>query len=223
MEILVNGQANIASSDDNVLIGQLLEYLRGEFGKQRLVARSFVLDGQEIFPDGDDPVLQQTPENFKRLEVNVVGVEVVSYDVLDELGSNMPELSKHAVKVTEMLQTGESTQAGQELEKLNASIFYVINAISSIKQLMGIDLSALSDDDMNVDEFLKNFAKDLQELTQSLKDEDFTMTGDVLEFDLAPQIESLGTLIYRIRDKIREELEENQEAEESLSTPDKDS
>lgn len=203
MEILINGQPDLAATDDDVELGALFGYLRNEFARQRLVIRQVLLDGNEIHLDENAPELKQSPAKFSKCEIEVAPVEIVAIDVLMELEANVPELANRAILVTELLQKSEFKAARTELQKFIDSTHYVSQAVKMINGLTGIDLTEkLANTGMRDD--LKLLGEHLGNVEKSLAEEDYATVGDVMEFDVSP---SVGTLVGLIR-VMREEVEQ---------------
>ena len=207
MEIFVNCQPGLASSENDVPLGELFQYLRNEFAKQRLVVRGFTLDGTVVIPEDDEATCASTPAKHKKLELDVAAAEVVAMDVLNELASKMPDLSGEAVKITELLQTGEMKTAGERLLRLNNTTQYVVQAISSINALLGNEVAAIQRDGKTINHCITTLGAQLGELKTALDEQDFATVGDVLEFDISQSITLLGSLMGDISEHIQRQLE----------------
>jgi hypothetical protein len=209
MEIFVNGQAGIAGTDDDVRLGDLFEYLQREFVKQRLLVRAWMLDGEEVFPDGGDEattaILNSTPEGRSKLEIQVAPFEVIAHDVLVELETGVPELAGKATQITEMLQKSDFAHAREELVRFSNSAMYVSQAMTSISTLLGIDLPKLmGGTTIQADiEKLGSFLKDVE---TALNENDFVTVGDILEFDVGPATKALVSLLTLMRQDVEEKL-----------------
>lgn len=213
MEILVNGQSGLASAPDDAPLGEVFQHLRVEFAKQRLVVRTFVVDGEEVFPDDNEELCAKTAADIGKLEIQLATLEAVAHDVLDELSEKMPALSAQAVTVTEKLQTGESGVAGEDLQRFVNSVAYVIEALSNIQQLLSIDFSKYDTDEHKVAEEFESLTSQLNDLNEAVKYKDVATIGDVLEFDIAPKVEFFGQVMQKLRDDIRTKVEAEVEAE----------
>jgi|GEM_PF-4324205 len=213
MEILVNGQPGMASAPDDASLGEIIQYLRVEFGRQRLVVRTFTVNGEEVFPDDDAELCARLAGDLEKLEVQLATLEAVSHDVLDELAAKMPDLAAQAVSVTEKLQTGDANVASEELQRFVNSVAYVVDAISNIQQLLNIDFAKYNTDEHDVKESFNSLGSQLNDLHEAVKDRDMATLGDILEFDLAPKIELMGTMMQALRDDIRQQVEAEVEAE----------
>lgn len=215
MEILVNGQSGLAGTTDDVTLGELFHYLRAEFGKQRLVVRTFTLDGKEVFPDENEELCEKTPADFEKLEIQLATLEAVAHDVLDELSEKMPTLSEQAVNITEKIQTGDASTATDDLERFVNSVAYVMDALSSIQQLLDVDFATYDTEEDKVSEAFESLTVQLKELHEAIQEKDMATLGDILEFDLAPKIELFGNVMQSLRDDIRAKVEAEAAAEEA--------
>jgi hypothetical protein len=207
MEILVNGQKDIASTEDNVELGDLFDFLRGEFAAQRMAVRGWVLDGGEVFPDEDELLRKRSPAAYKLLEIEVAPFEVIAFDVLRELESNVPELSEKAVGITESYQRGEQAKAAEELRRFIDSVHYVTEAMKTIATLTGIDVSTKMAESGGT-ENLKKLGEYLAALDSALGESDLATVGDVMEFDIAPSIDTLVKMLALMRSDIEAVVKE---------------
>ncbi len=201
MEILVNGQKGLASTDDDVELGDLFDFLRNEFANQRMAVRTWSLDGTEVFPDEDQLLRKRTPAGYKELRAEVAPFEVVAHDVLQELESNVPELSDKAVQITEAYQRGEQSKAAEELRKFIDSVHYVTEAMKTIANLTGIDVSEKMNESGGT-ENLKKLGEYLSALDGALSDSDLATVGDVMEFDIAPSVDTLVKMLALMRSEV---------------------
>lgn len=197
MEIFVNGQPDIVSTDDDVTIGELVHYLREQFAKQRFLVRFFALDGVEYVPEEAQAVESKTPADFQKMEVTVGSFLDVGTDIMNELAEKTPILASEAVAVTEELQSGKVVDAKQRLKRFANTANYIVNAISGVCHLNNIRVGDVTDG-TDIEENLTKFGGFLRDVQVALESEDMTTVGDVMEFDVSPQISSVTELMQRL-------------------------
>jgi hypothetical protein len=206
MEILVNGQSGLASTDNDVELGALFNYLRNEYAGKGLVIRRVVLDGQDVFIDEGGPVLSETPEKYQKCEIEVAPLEMVAIDVLVELEANVPQLAAKAVAITEHLQKSEFAKAHKELQRFIDSTQYVFQAVKTINELTGIEMgpvleaAGLKDD-------IGALGGHLAGVETAIREEDYATVGDIMEFDVSPSVQTMVRLLSLMRSEIEAELE----------------
>lgn len=206
MEILVNGQSGLASTENDVELGALFNYLRNEYAAQRLVIRRIQLDGKDVFIDEGGPELSDTPEKYQKCEIELAPIEVVAVDVLAELEANVPQLGEKAVLVTELLQKSQFKQAREELQRFIDSTQYVSAALKTINELTGIDMAPVIEkaglrDDISL------LGTHLAGVEAAIKDEDYATVGDIMEFDVSPSVRTLVTLLRLMRAEVEAEID----------------
>lgn len=206
MEILVNGQAGLASTDDDVELGSLFNYLRNEYASKGLVIRRVALDGQEVFIDEGGPILSETPVNYRKCEIEVAPLEVVAIDVLAELEANVPQLSEKAVSITELLQKSKFKEAQEELVRFIDSTQYVFQALKTINELTRIEIGPVVEA-AGIKDDIGALGGHLAGVEAALREEDYATVGDIMEFDVSPGVKTMVTLLGLMRKEIEAELE----------------
>ena len=202
MEILINGQANLASTDGNVKIGELLHYMAEELVKQRMIAQGYTLDGKEFDPHATPGVLERTAGEFQKLEIDIAPFEVVAYNVVGELIQGTIVLGEETVKVTELFQKGQLQDAAKRLDMLADSTSYVVEALKPVIGLCGFASDTKLKDGKTFDATLATLIDRLTSLKTSLGEKDYATVGDVLEFDIRPSLESLTDAMGMMRTKL---------------------
>lgn len=206
MEIFVNGQAGLASTDDDVELGSLFNYLRNEYATKGLVIRRVALDGQEVFIDEGGPVLSETPVKYRKCEIEVAPLEVVAIDVLAELEANVPQLADKAVSITELLQKSKFKEAQEELVRFIDSTQYVFQALKTINELTRIEIGPVVEA-AGIKDDIGALGGHLSGVEAALREEDYATVGDIMEFDVSPGVKTMVTLLSLMRKEIEAELE----------------
>ena len=202
MEIFINGQAGLASSDENVKIGELINYMAEELGKQRMIAQAYTLDGKELNIQETPGVLERQANEFSKLEIDVAPFEVVAQNVVGELIQGTIILGEETVKITELFQKGQLQDASKRLDIFADSVVYVIEALKPIIGLSDFASDTKLKEGKRFDETLTILLDRITGLKTSLEDKDYATVGDVLEFDIKPSLESLTDAMGMMRVKL---------------------
>ncbi|MCK6439152.1 MAG: hypothetical protein L6Q71_02995 [Planctomycetes bacterium] len=200
MDILINGERGLVETDEDVTLGQLIEYLRGELLKQRLIARTFAVDGKVLdHLDDSLDILGKSPKDFNTLDVTVASAEAVAHDLMTEFVSRVPMLSKDAVSITESLQSGDTKKGKEKLLTFIEQSLDVVKGLGSVSVLVHYNPA---DPKLSIHGALEALNGHLKSLSESIADNDYTTAGDILEFDIAPAIGDLQPMMKNLKSEV---------------------
>lgn len=209
MEIYINGQAGIAAVEEDALnlsLGHLYAHLREELTKQCQVIRSVHADGTECFPDEVQADADRPLSSITKLDLEVASFGLVSFEVVQELADKAPSLKEEAVRITEVLQTGNLQDAREKLKIFADTVGYIVQTIGTVAGLVNVKLADVCDDESTEKGLLK-LGEFLKEIDTAINEQDYATVGDILEFDVAPSLDVLLTLLDRLKTYIFERLD----------------
>lgn len=215
MKIWINGESGLVETDDDVNVQELHDYLTQELAKQGLVICGFKLDDEDVFFDVASEIHAKQASEFTKCEVDCAGAEQVSWDILCELEDKPAVLSQEAIKITEELQTGKTKEAHERLVRFSNSVSYIINGIAGANGVLGLDFTK----SLNAEEQerLGKVGTYLKDLETAVEEQDFTTVGDVLEFDVAPALGVLTTIITHMKGELFARNAGDQASSDALS------
>ena len=88
-------------------------------------------------------------------------------------------------------------QTGKDKEAFNAVLAFIelsqtiVRVLAILKDMNSLDFSSITSGDENLDSFYTGFNKVLKELAEAFDSSDTVLIGDLLEYEIAPKIDTL--------------------------------
>lgn len=171
----------------------------------REIAASGTIVGSVRFDGVDEPGFREPAILIRPLETDLI-VEIDTESpgallerVLDEAALSLPALEQSALAVAEGFRAADVTPATQGLLQLAESLMNLVALVAASAAAAGIPVANLELDGAPVGGALANLDAALGPMLEAQAARDFITVADALEFDVAPAILPLGTVIDAIR------------------------
>ena len=112
------------------------------------------------------------------------------------------ELKKTSIEIGEvslLLQTGKDKKAMDYIISFSKLSEKVLRILSYLKEANVISIKDFKIDDKSVKDFFNDMNSVLCELIEAFEVKDLVLIGDLLEYEIAPRLESFATFIARIQ------------------------
>jgi hypothetical protein len=195
MNILINNKTLDFKLEQEKTVGEVLGSIESECEKAEMTITGLKCDGKEIPAENLDELFARDPKTIESLElVTISGKDVLS--MMKELGSRFALHIPVLQEIPVLLQTGKDLAVMEAINKCSTDLhnLYQLIPLLSITGLTAdpeIDGIALRD-------YPGELSPILKDLLEALEKKDTILVGDLSEYELAPRIEKLGTVLSSI-------------------------
>jgi hypothetical protein len=171
----------------------------------RNTADTGTIVGVVRFDGVDEPGFREPAILIRPLETDlIVEIETEAPSallgrVLDEAAASLPALEQSAIVVAEGFRTADVTPATQGLMQLAESLMNLVALVAAAAAAAGIPVANLTLDGAPVGAALANLDAALGPMLEAQAARDYVTVADTLEFDVAPAIGPLESVIDAVR------------------------
>ncbi len=127
---------------------------------------------------------------------------------LEAFEEALPELAQKIVRINESYQSGRDDEGvallDRVMEELDERIPYVFAALERIPE----EQKQASTEEKSLEETVSTLLSLLSDLSSALEENDIVAAGDILEYELAEHIESLGPALQQLKKFLPEDVTE---------------
>jgi hypothetical protein len=197
--VILNGAPYIANSALGSW-GDLLDEV------DRNIAASGTIVGSVRFDGVDEPGFREPAILIRPLDTDLI-VEIDTESpsallgrVLDEAAASLPALERSALVVAEGFRAVDVTPASQGLVQLAESLMNLVALVAAAAAAAGVPVATLALDGEPVGPALANLDAALGPMLDAQAARDYVTVADTLEFEVAPAIRPLGSVIEALRE-----------------------
>ena len=196
MKILINGVVLDYQIEQEKTIGDILGSVEAECEKSGMTITGLKANGTVVPADKLDTLFSDPIDSITTLELTTISGEDVR-SMLRELGKCFTACIPELQEVPVLLQTGKDIRVMEIINACSSNLrdLYQIIPLLSITGLpsSGPDVNGV---------FLANYPAELspilKELMAALESKDTILVGDLSEYELAPRIEKLGSVLQTV-------------------------
>ncbi len=197
MEISINGNNINYSLEQEENVGQILGILESECEKNGMTITGISVDGELLAPDELDRLFSRTPEEISSLALETMsGGDIVS--VMHRLAVRMGEHVSALSEIPVLLQTGEDGQVMEIIHAFARDFESLCQSIPLLNSISTRDTSALLVEGIPLDQYPSELTPLLGELIEAIKSNDTVLMGDISEYELAPKVEVLASVLATV-------------------------
>jgi len=188
MKVFIDSKEGEERKEGN--LKEALDKIKEELKEKNLVVTKVLVDGKEI------PLLQEVVwkeravSEIEKVEVSSANPrELTIAGVLDSL-TILPKINESLREAVRLIQTGSQEKGLNLLAEALEGLNWFNVVIQGVEKVLGIELSSFSIKGVDLLKKREELAEILRKALSSFQNRDFVNLGDLIEYELAPQIES---------------------------------
>lgn len=188
LNFMVDGQTHDIKSYDGVALDNIIGMLSSEAAKNGRFIASLKVNGEELetgFETGADMVLA----DISSLEVTTVSSEQLVLEALAEGGSYLVELRNFLIQTTDAYRTGNETKGRELFIELIQGLEWFVKIASTAELQLKVDFAGTICSGQTLSEAVDSLNQILLEIIVAQEQRDWVLLTDLLEYELAPQLE----------------------------------
>ncbi len=168
------------------------------------VTNGSIIDARKVNGEGMDVMSDGCADGALAVEGTTESTEHSALDVLAEGCDYLVELHRFLLQTTEMYRAGDDTKGRELFMELIQGLEWFVKIASVIESQLNIDFSATNCAGRSINESVENLNGILLEIIVAQEQQDLVLLTDLLEYELAPQLElwlEIFTTLRYNRDK----------------------
>ena len=191
--IIIDGrESNLAITNYANLEEALVHIAAQEEMSQRIVTDVFVNNEpfSELYPHQAEDIAS---EHITELELRTVSNQQMTTDVLGELPKVIAIINSGSKTIARLFRAAEIAESLEMLQDMIAVSRDLLSTISII-----LEINPNSDTTRNLTIFGEKFSDLLEEIGNSMQDEDWMLVADLMEYELIPECDKLSAIVDSI-------------------------
>ena len=197
MNIRINGNAIEYRLDQEENLGQVLGALEHECEKNGMTITGVSVDG-ETFNSADlDTIFSRLPEEVANLELETMsGADIVA--IIHRIGEKMTVHVGNLSEIPVLLQTGEDSRVMEAIHSFAGDFESLCQSLPLLNTISERDTATILVEDIPLEQYPAQLTPLLGELIEAIKANDTVLIGDISEYELAPKVQSLATVLTTV-------------------------
>ena len=194
MEISINGNNINYTLEHEENVGQILGILESECEKNGMTITGISVDGELLEAGELENLFSRAPGDISTLALETMsGGEVVS--IMHRLGAKMEGHVSSLSEIPVLLQTGDDGKVMEIIHEFARDFESLCQSIPLLDSISSRDASTLLVEDIPLDQYPSQLTPLLGELIEAIKSKDTVLMGDISEYELAPKVEALASVL----------------------------
>ncbi len=197
MKISINGNAIDYQIDQEETLGQVLGALEHECEKNGMTITSISVDGKTLESNDLDTLFSRSPEDVSSVDLETIsGSDLVA--IIHRIGERMREHVENLSDIPVLLQTGEDSRVMTIIHSFAGDFESLCQSLPLLKTIGEKNISAILVEEIPLEEYPAQLTPLLGELIDAIKANDTVLIGDISEYELAPKVESLASVLTTV-------------------------
>lgn len=206
MDIVIDGNKDLAYADAGSSLGEILDQLQTWLQRNGRAVVTLTLDGQTLAPAAvPADVRKQKVDAYKMLDLVTLCPAELSLLTLSELAKHLPSVGSALTTAAAHFQKGNLPTAMSLLGDAVTGLQVTMDTLLKVGQLQGIELSTLLVGGKSGLDAIHRLRDKLREVQSALKSKDSVTLADMAEYELAPAVKDWQELIGGLEEKIRKQ------------------
>jgi hypothetical protein len=195
MNISIDGQP----LEESRVIGQNLEEILGELQDNHLAQDRLIgdvlLNGRTYSEDIPHAAVEVTRSDINTLDLVTHTAEEVAHHFIRNSGGMLGDLVESLPRITEVFRVGDEEEANEHFLRFLESLHLFLNMVEWTAVTMGITFDASAAGNGSLNQRMLRISEVLTQLISIQEQTDWVFLADVLEYELAPELEELRTAL----------------------------
>lgn len=200
MNVLINNEEVALDIDERPAFGDVIEQAEKFSSEQGKIITEITLNGEVVTPDEEAAKKFDPCDGSTVIEMLMDTPQSIIIKALGEADKDLPAIAENLRQVASYLQTGSRQAAFSLFSESIEQWKQVINLFRIVESALQIDAKSIVIGGRSLDCVQGELLELLLETRNSMQDDDAVTLSDLLEYELAPNIEQQ-------RDVIRELIE----------------
>ncbi len=206
MKITIDGCQDLVIPEEEETLGELLIQLEEWVKENKRVIVQVKLEGK-IFPEKNkEIVLHRKVGEFKVLELFTANLWQWAVDSLKEMEEELPRIALEMEKVGFLIQKGNYQDAFSLLDKSIEAWDRINEVLRYVERLFALDYSQIFLEGKGISGEMEKFKDSLKEANRAIEKDDLLALADILEYELAPQINEERMAVDKITKLITQQM-----------------
>ena len=206
MKITIDGCQDLVIPEEEETLGELLIQLEEWVKENKRVIVQVKLEGK-IFPEKNkEIVLHRKVGEFKVLELFTANLWKWAVDSLKEMEEELPRIALEMEKVGFLIQKGNYQDAFSLLDKSIEAWDRINEVLRYVERLFALDYSQIFFEGKGISGEMEKFKDSLKEANRAIEEDDLLALADILEYELAPQINEERMAVDKITKLITQQM-----------------
>ena len=201
IKCLVDGREHAVPAGDMDELAMFIDALSCEVGAQgRFIATTFI-DGRELCPSSEW-YRPRKLEGIRRIEVTTGLSGQLASDALQQGDRCLDELRSTLVQSVEFFRSGNDQNGIKLFIDLVTRLEWFVTTIRSVGDIMQVDFNMTLMDGTPLSEEVEGMNRILLDIVGAQERRDWVLLGDLLEYELEPQMERCREILSVLRQTI---------------------
>lgn len=196
MDIFINGVTIEYIRENEATIGEILGSLESACERAGMTITGIRVDDAVLDATKLDDLFLQSPETVSKIELDTINGDDVK-TMLRELGTEFTDCVGPLMDIPVQLQTGKESIVMETINRFSVELQNLYRLLPLLP-LTGFEPGEPRVASRPLSEIAGVLSPVLEELLAALKSHDTIMVGDLSEYELAPKIEELGTVLSAV-------------------------
>ncbi|GEM_PF-2593785 len=206
MDIVIDGNKDLAYADAGSSLGEILDQLQTWLQRNGRAIVTLTLDGQTLVPAAVPPdVRKQKVDAYRMLDLVTLCPAELSLLTLSKLAEHLPSVGSALTTAASHFQKGNLPTAMSLLGDAVTGLQVTMDTLLKVGQLQGIELSTLTVGGKSGLDAIHRLRDKLREVQSALKSKDSVTLADMAEYELAPAVKDWQELIGGLEDRIKKQ------------------
>jgi hypothetical protein len=200
LSCMVDGQAHEITVCESVVLADIIGTLNSELAKDGRFIASLMVDGEKV-EAGSEGSTDRALAQVSRLDVTTESSENPAREVLAEGCGYLGELHLFLLQTTKLYRSGDETKGREHFMELINGLEWFVKITSTVERLLNIDFSGTICAGRTLTESVDSFNRILLEIIVAQEQRDVVRLTDLLEYELAPQLELWLEIFTMLRNR----------------------
>jgi len=196
MELLLNGNKLDVQLENEKNLHEILTFFEKECIKNNATIVEIALNNEVIPASKLDEKFTTPVSNINKLEISTVCEEDI-ITAMKNLAVQLSSICEGLEQIPLQLQTNKDSEAKSVITSF-ANAFDTLCHLISLTALFPNRFSEFRIEEMDINEYLKDFSPMLQEFEGALSEKDTVLIGDLAEYEIMPRLTKLIASIQKM-------------------------
>ncbi len=195
---MVDGREHAVTAGEMDELATLIDALSDEVAKDGRFIASLMLDGRELYPSSEW-YRSRKLQGIRRVEVITGNSGQLALDALAEGDRCLDELRGMLLRSVEFFRSGNDQKGLTIFIELVTKLEWFVTTVRSVGDVMQVDFTATLMNGMPLSEEIEALNRILLDIVGAQERRDWVLLGDLLEYELEPQLEQCRELLGALR------------------------
>ncbi len=194
IQCMVDGHEHAVPAGDMDELAMFIDALSCEVGVQGRFIATLAIDGRELYPSSEWYQPRKL-EGIRRIEVTTGLSRQLASDALQQGDRCLDELQRTLLQSVELFRSGNDQKGMKLFIDLVSRLEWFVTTVRSVGDIMGVDFATTLMDGTPLSEEVEGMNRILLDIVGAQERRDWVLLGDLLEYELEPQMERCRDLL----------------------------